>query len=219
MTKIQITATVTAILLSLAIMACQTNTLPQSSPTPQTFQEWVGDKLAAARCKHPETIPMFRHPNPTPPFSAQFYCDYPAIRHLSKPDIPVPPPPPPTPTPTFQEWMANTSCVNPQATLTIRKANRTYPYSAQYACVLPTPTWQQWINHEMDTQSCAPGYKLAYSNPNPTPPYSATFQCLAPRTAQSPTNDADDLWNLVGSFLVIQGVKWFFTAVTGIPLP
>ena len=52
----------------------------------------------------------------------------------------------PTATPTWQQWLgqqiAEARCGSPDHTIEYRNENRTPPYSADFSCTAPTPTWQ-----------------------------------------------------------------------------
>ena len=86
-------------------------------------------------------------------------------------------------------YMAVTAVVAPSApapTAAVVSPTRE-PAAPPLATPPPTPTWQQWLDRELNGFTCTdPAHTLIYENPNTNPPYAADFYCLAPPLAATP---------------------------------
>ena len=152
------TAVVLAAMLTALMVACGRTEIvvitatPSPSPTPtQTYNQWLGEQVAATVCSDPEaTVPDYWNENRNPPYSADFYC--------RRPDRAAPTL---TPDP-VATWVAAAVAANPtptrRPTATLRPTR--VPISTPTPTPLPTRT-RAWPT---PTPRPPPEYLLAELN-------------------------------------------------------
>ena len=103
---------------------------PGPPPTPtQTYNQWLGERIAGSRCKDPDHILDYRNENRNPPYSVDFHCQAPTR----------------TPDAVATRVSATITAVSPptrppRATLTPTRISAFIPTPTQTRVPVPTPT-------------------------------------------------------------------------------